>query len=339
MSCNQCGIKYNFFHKEMGCSSCKRSFCGKCLNQKLRISPKGHKEPVCKGCYLKLQAGSSDEAPQPIIPPDTFFKRWENLENPTAKPPITVYKQDRTNQNQSYFGLSKADIELMKRLEKLKDNGDQSKSLPTDAEIRARLSQLKGDNHYTEEPVKGKVLYPTDSRSDPEKVDSLLEQFVKEKEIEITKDPTLEGIEARLATLRDQGVRPNEGPYVRELHDGGSDEESGNEEREVDKLTRKIMDEVAMDDRNHLKSKSKWKKDERDETSDEDPEMTDDDDEDSTTKPCRDCPELPWCVLCNNDATYRCTDCTGDLYCDECNREVHRNWGENDHKVVPYRRK
>lgn len=53
-------------------------------------------------------------------------------------------------------------------------------------------------------------------------------------------------------------------------------------------------------------------------------------------KPDLSTPELPWCVLCNSDARFRCLDC-GDLYCTECNREVHRAWGESDHRVVAYR--
>jgi hypothetical protein len=53
----------------------------------------------------------------------------------------------------------------------------------------------------------------------------------------------------------------------------------------------------------------------------------------------RSSPELPWCVLCNNDAKFRCFDCGGDLYCGECNVEVHKNWDDTDHKVVPYKPK
>lgn len=48
-------------------------------------------------------------------------------------------------------------------------------------------------------------------------------------------------------------------------------------------------------------------------------------------------PELPWCVLCNNDAVYRCMDCSGDLYCRECSNEVHKTWGDTDHKIVPFK--
>ncbi|KAK9892654.1 hypothetical protein WA026_021507 [Henosepilachna vigintioctopunctata] len=47
---------------------------------------------------------------------------------------------------------------------------------------------------------------------------------------------------------------------------------------------------------------------------------------------------LPWCVLCNNDAQFRCLDCGGDLYCEKCNREVHKEW-DRDHQVVPFGQK
>lgn len=49
----------------------------------------------------------------------------------------------------------------------------------------------------------------------------------------------------------------------------------------------------------------------------------------------RSSPELPWCVLCNKDARYQCLDCE-DLYCSECNREVHKEWDAADHRVKPY---
>lgn len=72
-----------------------------------------------------------------------------------------------------------------------------------------------------------------DARTDRERVDSLLEMFMKEREIDLAQDP--EGdIVARLASLRDQGVRPNEGAYLKNLHDS-----SGSEE-EVDRITRKV---------------------------------------------------------------------------------------------------
>lgn len=64
-------------------------------------------------------------------------------------------------------------------------------------------------------------------------MDSLLEEFITERDIELAHDPQ-EEIEARLATLREKGVRPNEGPYISNLHDSGSSEE------EIDKITKKV---------------------------------------------------------------------------------------------------
>jgi hypothetical protein len=77
-------------------------------------------------------------------------------------------------------------------------------------------------------------LFTIDTRTDQQKADSLLEQFVSERDIELAHNPQDE-IEARLATLREQGVRPNEGPYISNLHDSSSSEE------EMDKITKKVI--------------------------------------------------------------------------------------------------
>ncbi|XP_074596942.1 abscission/NoCut checkpoint regulator [Brevipalpus obovatus] len=44
--------------------------------------------------------------------------------------------------------------------------------------------------------------------------------------------------------------------------------------------------------------------------------------------------ELPWCVLCNSDATIRCYGCDNDLYCNKCFREFHPS--TEKHKTSPY---
>lgn len=61
-----------------------------------------------------------------------------------------------------------------------------------------------------------------------------MEQFLNEREIELAHNPQ-EGIEARLASLREKGIRPNEGAYISNLHDSSSSSED-----EVDKITRKV---------------------------------------------------------------------------------------------------
>lgn len=71
------------------------------------------------------------------------------------------------------------------------------------------------------------------------------------------------------------------------------------------------MDEVALDDRCPVPTRLK---------------------EDNS-----DSPELPWCVLCNNDAVARCLDCGGDLYCSACSTEVHRHF-DADHRIIPFKK-
>lgn len=61
-----------------------------------------------------------------------------------------------------------------------------------------------------------------------------MEQFSSERDIELSHNPQ-DDIEARLKALRDQGIRPNEGTYISNLHDS-----SGSEE-EVDKITKKVI--------------------------------------------------------------------------------------------------
>lgn len=46
--------------------------------------------------------------------------------------------------------------------------------------------------------------------------------------------------------------------------------------------------------------------------------------------------ELPWCTVCNDNATKRCLDCD-ELFCESCVKKIHRQSGYKNHQFESYR--
>lgn len=179
-------------------------------------------------------------------------------------------------------------------------------------DIHKRLANLKGVEHK-DYSTQNKVIFAKDTRSEQEKVDDLLKQFVDEKTIDDTnpvENPTvtIEDIERRLAALRGQDLSKIKAQVLQiELTD----------EEEAENVVKKYLDEVKLDDI----------------VLDEEQEFL------SSIPPPPDgrkLDELPFCELCNEDATLRCLECE-NLFCNSCFKEFHYEEDYRNHPTQPYR--
>lgn len=147
--------------------------------------------------------------------------RLEALENP-AKPPIVMYKH--TNHWDKFKnGLEPIDQEIVDRLRKLKEE-DKTTTLSVD-EIRKKLALLKdedpdaGDSKinvskYKEkqyeiillqlfgvQPLHRFQIHRVDTRTDQQKTDDLIQEYLQQLELPSDNDPVRE-VESRLRQLQ-----------------------------------------------------------------------------------------------------------------------------------------
>ncbi|XP_052039223.1 abscission/NoCut checkpoint regulator isoform X2 [Apodemus sylvaticus] len=130
--CYGCAVKFTLFKKEYGCKNCGRAFCNGCLSFSALVPRAGNtQQKVCKQCHTVLTRGSSDTASK-WSPPQNYKKRVAALE---AK------KKPSTSQSQ---GLTHKDQAIAERLARLRQE-NKPKSVPSQAEIEARLAALKDE--------------------------------------------------------------------------------------------------------------------------------------------------------------------------------------------------
>ncbi|NXN98976.1 ANCHR regulator, partial [Rhinopomastus cyanomelas] len=418
--CYGCASRFSVFKREAtlsgpslvssqcGCKNCGRSFCAACLS--LRAVPQGGSAPqkVCNQCHRKLTGEESHSSSAKWSPPENYKKRvaaFEAKQNQLKEQQKAAAKP-QGQAGSRYQGLSKEDRAIAERLEKLREER-KPKSIPTQAEIEARLAALKEDCRgpvpSTQEmedrlaALQGRdppsqalkpVHQPPDTRSVVQQTDDLLTQLSEEAAIdelyrtrvlpqagtsqslndlsrqredyiwpanldpkqleeeknkllaeaavelqqENTRQEKILQIAKRLAALK--GEDPDKVTLeTYKLVD--SDEES--EEETICKLLKQLTDEAALDEasgfnippdqasqpgpsQKNLHEKAKQK------VATTAFARADDSDED----------ELPWCCICNEDATLRCHGCDGDLYCQRCFREGHDEFDLKDHHTSRY---
>ncbi|NXK06699.1 ANCHR regulator, partial [Herpetotheres cachinnans] len=421
--CYGCASKFSVFKKEAtlscpslvspqcGCKNCGRSFCSGCLSFSAVVPRCGStQQKVCKQCHGKLTGEGSQSSSAKWSPPENYKKRvaaFEAKQNQlkeqqkaAAKPPGQAGSR--------YQGLSKEDRAIAERLERLREER-KPKSIPTQAEIEARLAALKedcwGPVPSTQEMedrlavLQGRdppsqaprpVHRPPDTRSLVQQTDDLLTQLSEEvaidehykprvepqavssqslndlnresedcvcpanldpKQLEEEKNKLLAEAAAelqeentrqekilqvakRLAALR--GEDPEK--VTLETYKLPDSDEEVAEEEAIRRVLKQLTEEAALDEasgfnippdqttqpgpsQQNLHKKAKQKT----------PTTTalaraDDSDED----------ELPWCCICNEDATLRCHGCDGDLYCQRCFWEGHDEFDLKDHHTSRY---
>ncbi|NXV90589.1 ANCHR regulator, partial [Calonectris borealis] len=415
--CYGCASKFSVFKKEAtlscpslvspqcGCKNCGRSFCSGCLSFSAVVPCCGStQQKVCKQCHGKLTGGGSQSSSAKWSPPENYKKRvaaFEAKQNQlkeqqkaAAKPPGQAGSR--------YQGLSKEDRAIAERLERLREER-KPKSIPTQAEIEARLAALKEDCRgpvpSTQEMedrlavLQGRpppsqaprpVHRPPDTRSLVQQTDDLLTQLSEEvaidehyrprvqpqavssqslndlnresedcvcpanldpKQLEEEKNKLLAEAAAelreentrqekilqvakRLAALR--GEDPEK--VTLETYKLPDSDEEVAEEEAICRVLKQLTEEAALDEASGFNIPP-------DQTAQPGPlqqnlqtptttafARADDSDED----------ELPWCCICNEDATLRCHGCDGDLYCQRCFREGHDEFDLKDHHTSRY---
>ncbi|CRL06023.1 CLUMA_CG018970, isoform A [Clunio marinus] len=304
-TCNTCARSFGFFNREQGCPRCKKIFCKKCLNHKIPESAENLRKMiyVCLRCSRiplndnsKPKKGKQEEI-EDILKLSPKEKAFEPVLEPTL--PSTSETDDIRSRLDA---LKKSDIPE----DEIKNQNDD--------DIQKRLANLKGVE-YKDYSASNKVLFSPDTRSEQEKIDDLLKQFVEEKNIDEIVQPesnksegTIDDIERRLAALRGQDLEK-----TKQQIEGFVE----TEEEETEKTMKQYIEEAKLEDI-----------------------ILDPDEEEliSGIPPPPDgrkLDELPFCEICNEDASLRCLECE-NLFCVSCFKEFHDEEDYKTHKTKPY---
>ncbi|KAJ9585681.1 hypothetical protein L9F63_002471 [Diploptera punctata] len=289
------------------------------------------------------EIGSNGDTSDNEIIQESILRRLESLENP-SRPPITVYRQDSRIQKLK-AGLTEADRDIVERLEKLKEER-KKEPVPSEEEVARRLSALKGEDPERTGADKKNYVAP-DTRSSQEKADSLIEQYTEETELEKRQPDPADEIAERLAKLR--GLDTSSVPSAAG-ESKISNVDSGNSVGDCEEF----LDTSPVDDISALMEQLKKETNQDVKEPNRPPKSIKIHGLTHNKRP--NCvlskstfiddflffefinflEELPWCIICNEDASVRCVDCDNDLYCKSCFKQGHDEWEFKNHKTVPY---
>ncbi|CAH6788061.1 Zfyve19 [Phodopus roborovskii] len=356
--CYSCAVKFTLFKKEYGCKNCGRAFCNGCLSFSAPVPRAGNtQQKVCKQCHTVLTRGPADNT-----------SKWSPPQKHVAA--LEAKKKPSTSQSQ---GLTQKDQAIADRLARLRQENN-PKSVPSQAEIDARLAALKGEVQgavpSTQEienrlaALQGRVppshtMRPAhqapDTRTQAQQVQDLLTQLAAE--VAIDKSWEQRGPVASLQNDLNKAGTSSQGPASLSLEEEKS----------------RLLAEAAVELQE--KTRQEWVLALAKRLADcHIPDSAEEEDEETAIQrvlqqlteeaaldeasgcniPVEPAPrpraqpygaetetqaeeeELPWCCICNKDAVLRCAGCDGDLYCARCFREGHNNFDLKEHQTSAY---
>ncbi|XP_074145401.1 abscission/NoCut checkpoint regulator isoform X2 [Sminthopsis crassicaudata] len=149
----------------------------------------------------------------------------------------------------------------------------------------------------------------------------LLAEAAAELREENTRQERILALAKRLAVLR--GLDP-EGVTLQNYHFPDSDED---EEEAIQRVLQQLTEEAALEEASGFNIPAKQGPPPR--AQPKAPTVAPKADSEAEE-------ELPWCCICNEDATLRCYGCDGDLYCPRCFREGHDAFERKEHRTSIY---
>lgn len=376
MGCAHCAREFSLFHREYACPACGFSHCSSCLKYKVVLPKTGRQDKVCLKCHTVMTTPRPAPPPSPPKALQQRLEKLQPAGVPKglgAEDQRIAERLERLHKERKEKNQLPSEDEVRARLDRLKgvphsdEKGAEQQQaqfyrppdtrtsteqvnhlvsatsakvdlearhvvLSPEEDIAGRLAKLRGEptpdfsSKQDSMPDPNLYLSAGDQKAHDggeEGVDEVARLMAKvEQEAEREAKAAIEeiardkAIQEQLARLR---VRPAASGKEQRGNVDVEEEEDEGDDMEEEKLIKQLMAEARLDHAHGGGASLPSGGPTAGATAGE-PE------------------ELPWCVICNEDALVRCLGCGGDLYCPACCKEFHVGEDPNEHRVEKFKR-